>query len=232
MLPLASSAITKTAADQASLLIAACIVGPQLIVALLSPTVGQLAETRGRRLVLMLGFFILPVSGVLLAFITEPWLVVAIQVLDGISAACFGVMVPLITSDIAGRSRHLNLCLGFIGFSVGIGATLSTTVAGWTADTLGETAAFLGLAAVGLSALLLVALAMRETRPEPQAEAEDDSRGALASRIPLSGTIPPLPWQTFAPPFSASATRTKRSAGCSSVQRASPMRNTGECSSR
>ena len=166
MLPLASSAITKTAADQASLLIAACIVGPQLIVALLSPTVGQLAETRGRRLVLMLGFCILPVRGVLLAFITEPWLVVAIQVLDGISAACFGVMVPLITSDIAGRSRHLNLCLGFIGFSVGIGATLSTTAAGWTADHLGETAAFLGLAAVGLSALLLLWSALPETRPQ------------------------------------------------------------------
>jgi len=39
-------------------------------------------------------------------------------VLDGIAAASFGVMVPLVTSDIAGRSGHFNLSLGFIGLAI------------------------------------------------------------------------------------------------------------------
>jgi MFS family permease len=168
MLPLAGSAITKRAAGEASLIIAACIVLPQLVMALLSPSIGQLAESRGRRLVLMMGFAILPLRGVLLAVIPDPKLVVAVQVLDGVTAACFGVMVPLVTTDIAARSGHLNLCLGFIGFAVGIGATLSTTVAGWIADQFGDPAAFLALAAVGLAALLLIWLAMSETKPTPQ----------------------------------------------------------------
>jgi MFS family permease len=168
MLPLASSAITKRAAGEASLLIAACIVLPQLVMALLSPSIGQLAESRGRRLVLMLGFGILPLRGVLLAVMPDPMLVVAVQVLDGVTAACFGVMVPLVTTDIAARSGHLNLCLGFVGFAIGIGATLSTTVAGWIADQFGDPAAFLALAAVGLPALLLVWPAMSETKPPPQ----------------------------------------------------------------
>lgn len=167
MLPLASGAITKRAAEEASLLIAACIVIPQIVVAVISPTVGRLAETRGRKFVLLLGFSILPIRGVLLALIGDPMMVVLVQALDGIAAACFGVMMPLVTTDIAARSGHLNLSLGFMGFSVGIGATLSTTIAGWLADTFGEPVAFFGLASVGMAAVLLVLTAMSETRPTP-----------------------------------------------------------------
>ncbi len=167
MLPLASGAITKRASAEASLLIAACIVIPQIVVALISPTVGRMAEVRGRKIVLLVGFSILPIRGVLLALITDPSWVVLVQALDGIAAACFGVMMPLITTDIAARTGHLNLSLGFVGFSVGIGATLSTTIAGFMADTFGEAFAFLGLGAVGMLAVLLVLTAMSETRPDP-----------------------------------------------------------------
>lgn len=166
MLPLASGAITKRATEEASLLIAACIVIPQIVVALISPSVGRLAETHGRKLVLLLGFCILPIRGVLLAVLVDPLWVVAIQALDGFAAAAFGVMMPLVTTDIAARTGHLNLSLGFMGFSIGIGATLSTTIAGWTADTFGDPVAFFGLGAVGALAWVLVLLAMPETRPD------------------------------------------------------------------
>ncbi|MFO1118769.1 MAG: MFS transporter [Rhodospirillales bacterium] len=126
---------------------------------------GRWAQERGRRFVLLLGFAILPVRGVLLALTGNPLPVVAIQVLDGVAAACFGVMLPLVITDIAARSGRLNLALGFVGFTVGIGATLSTTIAGMIADAFGEPAAFLMLAATGFVALLLVWLGMPETRP-------------------------------------------------------------------
>ena len=165
MLPIAAASITRQAGDTASLLIAACIVLPQAIVALISPQVGRWAQERGRRFVLLLGFAVLPVRGVLLALTGNPLPVVAIQVLDGVAAACFGVMLPLVITDIAARSGRLNLALGFVGFTVGIGATLSTTIAGMIADAFGEPAAFLMLAATGFAALLLVWLGMPETRP-------------------------------------------------------------------
>jgi MFS family permease len=166
MLPLAAAAITRTASAEASLLIAACIVLPQAIVAMISPRVGRWAQERGRRPVLLLGFSILPLRGALLAATGDPLAVVAIQVLDGIAAACFGVMLPLVTTDIAARSGHLNLALGFVGFAVGVGATISTAVGGLVADAAGEPAAFLTLAAAGAAAVLMVRLAMPETRPE------------------------------------------------------------------
>jgi MFS family permease len=165
LLPLASTALTKRAGAGASLLIAACIVLPQLIVALFSPLVGRYAGVRGRRPVLLLGFAMLPLRGVLFALVQDPLTIVLIQALDGIAAASFGVLVPLIISDIAGRSGHFNLSLGFVGVAIGVGATFSTTLAGAFADRFGDPAAFAGLAATGLAATLLVWFMMPETRP-------------------------------------------------------------------
>jgi MFS family permease len=165
MLMLMSGTMTAKVGNP-SLLIAACIVLPQIIVAIASPAMGRMAERRGRRIVLMLGFSMLPLRGLLFATSTNPTLVVAVQALDGIAGACFGIMVPLIVSDVAARSGHFNLSLGFVGFAVGIGGTLSTSAAGWLADHYGLRAAFFFLSAVGIAALTLVTAAMPETRPK------------------------------------------------------------------
>jgi MFS family permease len=170
MLPLAASALTKRASGDASLLIAACIVLPQLIVALISPSIGRLATTRGRRAVLLLGFCMLPLRGLLFAVLSDPVFVILNQSFDGIAAASFGVMVPLVTSDVAGRSGHFNLSLGFVSLALGVGATVSTTLAGWIGDRFGDHAAFIGLASIGLLATLLVWCAMPETRTPISAE--------------------------------------------------------------
>lgn len=166
MLPLAGATLTRKAGGAASLLIAACIVLPQLIVAVVSPTIGRLAQTKGRRWVLLLGFGMVPLRGVLLAIIHAPIPIVLVQALDGIAASCFGIMVPLVAADIAGRAGRFNVALGFIGLAIGVGATASTSLAGWIADRGGLPVAFLCLAAVGLTAEILVWRAMPETRPE------------------------------------------------------------------
>ena len=166
MLMLISGTLTAKGSNP-SLLIAACIVLPQIIVALASPTVGRVAERRGRRLVMMIGFSMLPLRGLCLAMTANPVLLVALQVFDGIGAASFGIMVPLTVSDVAARSGHFNLSLGAVGFAIGIGGTLSTPVAGWVADHFGMRLAFYGLTAIGIAAVLLVAFGMPETRPAP-----------------------------------------------------------------
>jgi MFS family permease len=165
LLPLASVTITKRATGEASLLIAACIILPQIVVASISPSIGRMAERRGRRLVLLTGFSALTARAFLFGAVTEPILLVAVQALDGIAGACFGVMVPLVISDIAGRSGHFNLCLGLTGFAIGIGATLSTTLAGLSADRFGDGFAFAGFGAIGLLATIFVWATMPETRP-------------------------------------------------------------------
>jgi MFS family permease len=170
MLMLISGTLTAKGTNP-SLLIAACIVLPQIIVALASPAVGRFAGRYGRRIVLMVGFGMLPLRCLLFSATQNPALLVAVQALDGIAGACFGIMVPLIVSDVAGGSGHFNLSLGAVGFGIGIGGTLSTPAAGWLADHFGSRSAFFALMAIGIAAVLLVVLAMPETRPTRAANA-------------------------------------------------------------
>jgi MFS family permease len=166
MLPLMGSVVTMRSSGQwATALIAACIVVPQLVVAALSPWVGRQAESWGRRPLLLLGFAALPVRGILFATVNDPNLLVAVQVLDGLTASVFGVMVPLIIADLTRGTGHFNLGQGIVGTATGFGASLSTTLAGYTSDHLGSEFAFLGLAAVAAVGLTAVWLLMPETRP-------------------------------------------------------------------
>jgi MFS family permease len=168
MLPFAAASVTKTAGDLASMIVGACIVVPQIVVALMSPWVGARAETWGRRPLLVLGWAMLAVRGVLIALVPNAWLLIALQALSGVSGAVFGVMFPLISADITVNSGRFNLCMGVLGLAVFVGASLSTMMAGWTADHFGDTAAFMMLAAAGLAGALACRFVMPETRPSTQ----------------------------------------------------------------
>ena len=164
MLPLMGSVVTMRSARWATILIAACIVVPQLVVAALSPWMGRRAQTWGRRPLLLIGFAALPVRGILFASVTNPELLVVVQLLDGITAAVFSVMVPLVVADLTRGTGHFNLGQGIVGTFVGIGASLSATLAGYLSDHFGSPAAFAGLAAIAVVGLAVVWLLMPETR--------------------------------------------------------------------
>jgi len=101
---------------------------------------------------------------VLFAVVQDPYLLVAAQVFDGITAAVFSVMVPLIVADVAFGSGHFNLAQGIVGTAVGIGASLSTVLAGYVSDKFGSNVAFTGLACVAALGLAMIWLVMPETR--------------------------------------------------------------------
>jgi predicted MFS family arabinose efflux permease len=164
MLPLMAGIVTERSSQVAPALIALCIIVPQAIVALMSPSVGRKAQVWGRRPLLMIAFAALALRGALFATVHDPALLVAVQVLDGITAAVFGVMIPLIVADIAFGSGHFNLAQGIMGTAAGMGASLSTVVAGNVSDHFGHGVAFMALAAAALTGLLVIWVLMPETR--------------------------------------------------------------------
>jgi MFS family permease len=168
MLPLMGSVVTMRSGRWATLLIAACIVVPQLVVVASSPWIGTRAHIWGRRPLLLVGFAALVIRGILFASVSNPQLLILVQILDGVSAAVFAVMVPLVVADVTRGSGHFNLGQGVVGTFVGIGASLSATLAGYISDRLGSAYAFGGLAAIALVGLSAVWLLMPETRPEDE----------------------------------------------------------------
>jgi len=165
MLPLVGSVVTMRASASATIIIAACIVVPQLVVALLSPRVGLKTEVLGRRPMLLLAFFALPIRGLLFATVSNPYALVAVQLLDGITAAAMGITVPLMIADLTRGTGHFNLVQGVVATAVGIGASISPTLAGYLTDHYGSSAAFFGLALIASLAFAAVWSLMPETKP-------------------------------------------------------------------
>jgi MFS family permease len=171
MLPLMASTLTRHSSGWAAGVIGICIVLPQVIVAGCAPRVGRLADSWGRRPLLLLCFAALAARGMLFALTGDPLLVVAVQALDGICAAVLGVLMPLVVADLTRGTGRFNLGLGVVGSAGGIGAALSTTAAGYSIDHLGALITFSGLALVGIFGLLVVWLLLSETRPASQLDA-------------------------------------------------------------
>ncbi len=170
MLPLMGSVVTMHSARWATVLIAACIVVPQLVVAALSPWIGRRAQIWGRRPLLLIGFAALPIRGLLFASVTNPELLVVVQLLDGVTAAVFSVLVPLVVADLTRGTGHFNLGQGIVGAFTGIGASVSATLAGYISDHFGSAAAFVGLAAIGFAGLVAGWFLMPETREAAPAD--------------------------------------------------------------
>jgi len=95
---------------------------------------------------------------------SEPALVIAVQLLDGISAAILGVLVPLVLADVMRGTGHYNLAQGVVGVAVSVGASLSTAVAGYMSDHVGSSGTFLLLAVAATTGLLLAIALMPETK--------------------------------------------------------------------
>lgn len=167
ILPIVASTITMRVGEQATWLIALAMIVPQIMVAFASPHIGRLADLKGRRVLLMIGLAALPVRAALLSATTNPVSLVAIQLLDGISATCLGVLVATAVADIVRGTGNFNLALGVVGTAMGIGAAISTTLAGFVADSAGSSVTFLMLGIFGLIGFLIFAVLMPETKIPP-----------------------------------------------------------------
>jgi MFS family permease len=165
MLPLAGEAFAYSKEAISSLIVSALIMVPQIIVAIMAPWTGRQANMWGRRPLLLVGFAALPIRALVFAWTTNPAILIVAQLLDGVSGTMLGVLTALIVADLTAGTGRFNLAQGFIGTISGIGASLSTTLSGLVAGSLGRAAGFLGISAVALVAVLLVWLLMPETHP-------------------------------------------------------------------
>ncbi|SDR25357.1 Predicted arabinose efflux permease, MFS family [Pseudomonas grimontii] len=167
MLPLVSQKLSQINLQMATPLTSACIVAAQLVMVPMAWLVGSKADVWGRKPLLLFGFLILPLRGVLYTLSSDPYWLVAVQMLDGIGAGIFGALFPVIVKDLTQGTGRFNVSLGALSTVFGLGAALSNSLAGFVVQQAGYNAAFLTLAGVAGVALALLWLAMPETLAKP-----------------------------------------------------------------
>ena len=128
--------------------------------------VGLKADVWGRKPLLLAGFLILPLRGVLYTLSSDPtgWWPCRCST---VSAPAFRRPVPSDRQDLTQGTGRFNVSLGALSTVFGLGAALSSSLAGFVVQQAGYNAAFLTLAAVAAAALMLLWLAMPETLAKP-----------------------------------------------------------------
>jgi predicted MFS family arabinose efflux permease len=165
MLPMAGQVLSQTHPGSDAITLSACIIAAQCVMIGVAWGVGRAVTAGyGRKTIFLIALAVLPIRGLLFSFTSNPYGVVAIQLLDGVAAGIFGVIAILIASDLMRGTGRFNLAQGLVALCVGIGAGLSNLISGFVVQYFGYPTGFLFLAAIALGALVFFATLMPETK--------------------------------------------------------------------
>jgi MFS family permease len=182
MLPMAGQVLALKHPGSGAVTLSACIIAAQLVMLGIAWAVGKAsAAGYGRKAIFLVALAVLPLRGFLFAFTTNPYGIVAIQLLDGVAAGIFGVISVLIASDVMRGTGRFNLAQGLVALAVGIGAGLSNLTSGFVVQWYGYPAGFIFLAVIALAALGFFAGCMQETRRMAQ---PPDTHGPVLVEAP------------------------------------------------
>ena len=163
MLPLVGQKLALKNQSLGTSLMSACIVAAQIVMVPMAMLVGAKADAWGRKPLFLIALLILPIRGTLYTFSENDYWLVGVQLLDGVGAGIYGAIFPIIVADLMRGTGRFNIAQGVIITAQEIGAALSTAVAGFVVVAAGYSAAFLALAGVAATGLLLFWLGMPET---------------------------------------------------------------------
>src|SRR6204780_2328297 len=150
MLPQLSEMLSQKDSREAAPFMSACIIVTQLVISLSAAWIGRHAAIHGRKPLLLVGFGVLPIRGILYTLTHAAPALIAIQTLDGVANAIFVVVSVLVIKDRTEGTGRFNVAAGSLATMVGIGAAVSTTVGGLLIQHWGYRVSFLGLASVAL----------------------------------------------------------------------------------
>jgi predicted MFS family arabinose efflux permease len=183
MLPELGEMLSKDNLKTAAVFMSACVIVTQVVISISAAWIGKRAAANGRKPLLLIGFGVLPVRGVLYTLTHVTSALVAIQILDGVANAIFVIVAILVIKDRTQGTGRFNLASGALATMVGIGAALSTTVGGALIQRSGYRTSFLTLAAIAVLAAAVLYFGVPETSP--------GRGGSLESSSPESQSASP-----------------------------------------
>jgi MFS family permease len=164
MLPLAGQKLALAYPGFETALLSVCILVAQLVTIPVAILVGIKADLWGRKPLLIAACISLTLRGLAFAYFDSVPILVAAQMLDGISGGILDVLVPLMLADIVGGTGRYSMSRGLLGTVQGVGGSLSNVAAGTVVVWAGYGVAFAALTIIAAIAALLVASYLPETK--------------------------------------------------------------------
>lgn len=173
MLPQLGELLARGSAKAAAPFMAGCIAVTQAVIMLSAAWVGRLANTWGRKPLLLVGFGVLPLRALLYTVVHAVGALIAVQLLDGVANAIFGVVSILVVADRTRGTGRFNLTQGAVATAVALGAALSTTLGGSLMEHRGANVSFWVLGALALAAFVLLLFGVPETKVAKNLQAQE-----------------------------------------------------------
>ena len=184
MLPQLGEMLSHGARATAAPFMSACIIVTQVVIMCFASSIGRFANLHGRKPLLLLGFGVLPIRALLYTLTHNTESLIAIQILDGVANAIFGVVSILVVADRTRGTGRFNLVQGGLATAVGVGAALSTTFGGKLIQHFSYRISFLSLGAIAALAFILLWAAIPETLPERHKPDSDPASPAITQELP------------------------------------------------
>jgi MFS family permease len=160
MLPLVGQKLALQDKNIGTSLMSACIVAAQIVMVPMAMLVGAKADKWGHKAFFLTALLVLPIRGLLYTLSDDRFWLVGVQLFDGVGAGIFGAIFPVIVADLMRGTGRFNLAQGAVITVQGIGAALSTSLAGLIVIHFGYSAAFITLGAVGGVGAIIFLFAM------------------------------------------------------------------------
>jgi MFS family permease len=163
-------------------LMTATVLSAQLVMVPVALLAGKYGDRWGRKPVLAIAFWILPLRIVSYALARSPHAVVWLQGLDGVGAGIYGVVVISLAADLTHGRGRFNTLTGLFATAVSIGGVAGPVVSGFVVQHMGFKAAFLLFAALALAGALIFTMLVPETkRNVGERDWTEDADGSVAA---------------------------------------------------
>lgn len=150
--------------NNANQLVSIIVIITQAFMVLVAWLAGKHSEYYGRKFLLGIAFFSIPLRALLCSFITNSYGLVAVQILDSITAGLYGVVTCLICSDLSNGKKGFSTLLGMVQTALALGGIIGPLIQGYLTTTYGFKTTFFIFSLITFFAFIFFLIKMPETR--------------------------------------------------------------------
>jgi MFS family permease len=148
----------------------ATVLTAQVVMVPVALLTGRLCDSWGRKPVLAIAFWVLPLRILSYTLVSHPSALVYLQGLDGLGAGIYGVAVVAVSADLTRGKGGFNTLMGLFATALAIGGVAGPLVSGLLVEHLGFRFTFYAFAVLAAVGALVLTKFVPETMRVPQVE--------------------------------------------------------------